>query len=108
MSTPFDKALARADGYLARFRDEAVAHLIDGKPEHGSGGTFETSSPVDNKPLAKVARGGADDIDRASKAAMRTFRSTWGKATGEQRRATLHRIADAIVARADEIALVEC
>ena len=108
MSLPLDKAIARAEGYLARFREGTVAHLIDGKVDVGGGATFETLCPVDNAALARVARGGAGEIDRAAKAATRAFRTTWGRTSGAERRAVLHRIADAIEARADEIALVEC
>jgi len=108
MSAALDAALARADGYLARFRTGVVAHLIDGKPDLGNGETFDTASPVDNAVIGKVARGGAADIDRAAKAAMKAFRTGWGHTSGEKRRAILHKIADAIEARADEIAYVEC
>jgi 5-carboxymethyl-2-hydroxymuconic-semialdehyde dehydrogenase len=108
MSSALDKALARADGYLARFRNGTVPHLIDGKPDIGARATFATLSPVDNGVLANVARGGEAEIDRAARAAMRAFRGDWGKASGDERRALLHRIADAIEARADEIALTEC
>jgi 5-carboxymethyl-2-hydroxymuconic-semialdehyde dehydrogenase len=106
MST-LEQAIARARQYLGRFADAPLAHMIDGKRDNGGGETFETLSPVDNTPLAKIARGSAADIDRAAKAAKRAF-NTWRKTTGEARRAILHRIADAIVARADEIAFVEC
>ena len=108
MSTTLDKTVARADGFLKRFRDKPVAHLIDGKPDTGSGATFETLSPIDNSVIAKVARGGAAEIDRAAKGAMRAFRTGWSGSTGDERRKILHRIADAIEARADEIALIEC
>ncbi len=108
VASPPASALTRADRYLARFREECVAHLIDGKPEAGSGAAFETLSPVDNSALARVARGGAPEIDRAAKAAMRCFRTAWGRTTGDQRRTILHKIADAIEARAEEIAHVEC
>jgi 5-carboxymethyl-2-hydroxymuconic-semialdehyde dehydrogenase len=108
MSLPLDKAIARAEGYLARFRKGGVAHLIDGKADAGAGATFETLCPVDNSVLARVARGGGAEIDRAAKAATRAFRTTWSRTSGEERRAVLHKIADAIEARADEIALVEC
>ena len=85
-----------------------MPHLIDGKPDTGGGETFETASPVDNALIAKVARGGAAEIDRAAKAAMKAFRTGWGHTSGEKRRDILHKIADAIEARADEIAYVEC
>jgi 5-carboxymethyl-2-hydroxymuconic-semialdehyde dehydrogenase len=102
-----ENAILKAESYLARFRSGTVAHLIDGKPDLG-GGTFETLSPVDNTVLAQVARGGTAEIDRAAKAAMKAFRTVWSRTTGEQRRGILHKIADAIEARAEEIAYVEC
>jgi 5-carboxymethyl-2-hydroxymuconic-semialdehyde dehydrogenase len=103
-----DKTIARAEEFLKRFRDKTVAHLIDGKADAGSGATFETHSPIDNTVIANVARGGPAEIDRAAKAATKAFRTGWSRTTGDQRRKLLHRIADAIEARADEIALVEC
>jgi len=48
MSGALDKTIARAEGFLKRFRDRPVAHLIDGKQDSGSGQTFETLSPIDN------------------------------------------------------------
>jgi 5-carboxymethyl-2-hydroxymuconic-semialdehyde dehydrogenase len=107
MNAPFDQAIASAEKHLARFRHGTVQHLIDGKHDSGSGQTFESLSPVDNSVLAQVARGRASDIDRAAKAAHRAFQS-WSRTNGETRKKVLHKIADAIVARADEIALVEC
>src|SRR5882757_6464172 len=108
MSAALDKTIARAEGFLARFRQRTVTHLIDGKPDAGSGATFETQSPIDNTVIAKVARGGAAEIDKAAKAATKAFRTGWRETTGNHRRKILHRIADAIEARADEIAYVEC
>ncbi len=100
--------LARAERYLARFRDEGVLNHIAGEAVVAADGSlFETLSPVDLKPLAKVAHGKAADIDKAARAAKATFRE-WAAVSGEARRTVLHRIADAIVARAEEIAFVEC
>src|SRR5947209_3565626 len=108
MSGTLDKTIARAESFLKRYRETPVAHLIDGKPDTGSGETFETLSPIDNSVIAQVARGGAAEIDRAAKAAAKAFRTGWSRTTGDQRRKLLHRIADAVEARADELALVEC
>jgi 5-carboxymethyl-2-hydroxymuconic-semialdehyde dehydrogenase len=102
-----EQSVAQAQKYLSRFKDKPLLHLIDGKPDAGSGATFETTSPVDNSLLAKVARGTPAEIDKAAKAAKRAF-LTWCKTTGEKRREILHKIADAIEARAEEIAFVEC
>ncbi|GJD49150.1 2-aminomuconic 6-semialdehyde dehydrogenase [Methylobacterium crusticola] len=100
-------ALARARRHLARFRDGTVPHHIAGEAaESESGLTFETLDPATNERLATVAAGGAAEIDRAARAAQGAFRA-WRDVPGARRRAILHAVADAIVARADEIALVE-
>ena len=106
MSGALDKTIGRAEEFLKRFREKPVAHLIDGKPDAGNGTTFETHSPIDNSVIAQVARGGAAEIDRAAKAATKAFRTGWSRVTGDERRKLLHKIADAIEARADEIALI--
>jgi 5-carboxymethyl-2-hydroxymuconic-semialdehyde dehydrogenase len=107
VNAPFDQSLARAEKHLARFRQGTVAHFIDGKSDRGDGKTFDTLSPVDNSVLAKVAHGAAADIGRAAKAAKRAF-TGWSKTSGNERKKILHKIANTIEARADEIALVEC
>ena len=102
-----DDAVKSAETYVARFGEAFVPHIIDGKPDLGDGKTFETHSPIDGRLLAKVAAGTAADIDRAAKSSAEAFK-TWRKVSGKDRRAMLHAIADAIVARAEEIAYVEC
>src|SRR5262249_33271862 len=108
MSGTLEKTIARAEDFPKRFRGAPVAHLIDGKPDGGSGRTFATHSPIDNSVIAQIARGGREEIDKAAKAAMKAFRTGWAQTSGDERRKILHKIADAIEARADEIALVEC
>ncbi len=104
----FDENLARAEGFLERFRREGVLNQIGGEAVPAvDGATFETISPVDLKPIARVAHGKAADIDRAAKAAKAAF-PAWAAMPGDKRKALLHKVADAIVARADEIAFVEC
>ncbi len=104
----FEENLAKAERYLARFKGEGVLNHINGEAAPAlDGETFETISPVDLKPLARIARGKAADIDRAAKAAKAAF-AEWAAMPGEARKKLLHKIADAIVARAEEIAFVEC
>ena len=96
--------IARAEQYLARFRAEGIKNQINGEAVPAKGGeTFETISPIDLKPLAKVARGNAADIDAAAKAAKAAF-PAWAAMAGDARKKLLHKIADAIEARAEEIA----
>lgn len=98
--------LAKLDGHLARFRDTGIRHLIGGQDVAGPD-WFETRSPVDDSLIARVALGDAQTIDAAARAARGAF-PAWAAWDGERRRAVLHRIADLIEARAEEIALCEC
>jgi 5-carboxymethyl-2-hydroxymuconic-semialdehyde dehydrogenase len=102
-----DDNIAKAQAYIAKFGG-TVLNRIDGEDVAAADGTtFETISPVDLKPLAQVARGKAEDIDKAAKAAKKAF-PAWSQMDGVARKKLLHKIADAIVARAEEIAFVEC
>ena len=66
----------RAAPLLAKLKSEGIGHMIDGKTVPSiSGQTFETKSPVDGAVLASVARGNAEDIDRAATAAATAFKS---------------------------------
>ncbi|MGY6534791.1 MAG: 5-carboxymethyl-2-hydroxymuconate semialdehyde dehydrogenase [Pararhodobacter sp.] len=98
--------LARLDGHLARFRETGILNLIDGR-DAPSDGWFETRSPVDDSLIARVALGQAAQIDQAARAAKAAFPG-WAAVGGTQRKAILHRIADLIEQRAEEIALCEC
>ncbi len=100
--------LKRAEGFLAKFKANGVQNHINGESIAAiDGDSFEIISPIDLKPLARVAHGKTADIDRAAKAAKAAF-PAWAAIPGEKRKALLHKIADAIVARAEEIAFVEC
>jgi 5-carboxymethyl-2-hydroxymuconic-semialdehyde dehydrogenase len=106
-ASTFDGNVAKAEQYLARFRAEGVRHFIDGTPRPAaSGQTFETRTPIDDRVLAAVAAGDVADVDAAASAAQRAF-PAWRDLPGSDRRDLLHGIADAIEARAEEIALLE-
>jgi 5-carboxymethyl-2-hydroxymuconic-semialdehyde dehydrogenase len=102
-----DDNLAKSERFLKRFARDGVQHFIDGAPSAaGSGRTFETRTPVDDRVLATVAAGDAADVAAAASAAARAF-PAWRETPGGERRDLLHAIADAIEARADEIAVLE-
>ncbi len=93
---------------LKQLRADGIGHMIDGKVVASiSGETFETKSPADGAELATVARGSAEDIDRAATAAALAFKS-WRDMPAAMRKKLLHRVADAIEDRADDIAVLEC
>ena len=97
----------KAEGFLAPYRTAPILNHIGGESLPArSGKTFESLSPIDQATIATVARGDSADIDAAAKAASDAF-PAWRDLDGVKRRAILHRIADGIVARAEEIALLE-
>ncbi|MFC4667860.1 5-carboxymethyl-2-hydroxymuconate semialdehyde dehydrogenase [Seohaeicola nanhaiensis] len=100
--------LDRLGGLLERFRRDGVMNLIGGETVPAqSGATFDNASPVDESHICAVAKSGAADVDAAARAAKAVF-PAWRDMGGTERKKILHRIADGIVARAEEIALCEC
>ncbi|TJY67186.1 aldehyde dehydrogenase [Arthrobacter sp. CAU 1506] len=69
---------------------------IDGRHEEAAdGATFETVDPSTGKVLGEVTAGGAEDIDRAVKAARRSFTSgVWSRLAPAERKRILLRFAD--------------
>jgi phenylacetaldehyde dehydrogenase len=90
----------------ARFFDGSPRKLlINGEwVDSASGETFETLDPSTGEALANVARGEAEDVDRAVKAARRAFEGPWSKLTPSERGRIVHRIGDLIAENADELA----
>ena len=77
---------------------------MDGAPIASvSGETFANSSPIDGMHLGEVASGDSADIAAAARASF----EEWSATGGEQRKRILHSVADAIAARAEEIAAME-
>jgi 5-carboxymethyl-2-hydroxymuconic-semialdehyde dehydrogenase len=98
---------ATLDPLLAALRRDGLPHLIGGTPEPArSGRVFVDHSPVDRTPICEVARGDADDVDRAAQAAQQAF-ADWRDWPPSRRRDVLHAIADGVERRADEIAVLE-
>ncbi len=107
MASPLEDNLKAADALLARFRSQTLPHWINGQPVAARNGkTFDNLTPIDNSVIGQVAAGDADDVDAACRAAQAAF-PAWRDMPGEARKALLHRLADAIEARARDIALVE-
>jgi len=94
-----------------RFEVEGVAvspdHFIGGA-RVGSAETFDVRSPMEwSRLLGRVARGDAQTADRALAAASAAF-PAWAALSPAERGAHLHRLADAIEAHKDDLAIVEC
>src|ERR1700728_1192962 len=73
-----------------------------------SGQTFETPNPATGEPLARIAEGVAQDIDRALRAARQAFETgPWSRMTPSERGRIIWRIGDLILEHADELAQLE-
>ncbi|MEX0168700.1 aldehyde dehydrogenase family protein [Streptomyces sp. LMG1-1-1.1] len=81
--------------------------FIDGEfVDAADGKVFKTVSPSTEEVLAEVAQAGAEDVDRAVKAARKAFEK-WSALPGSERAKYLFRIARIIQERSRELAVLE-
>ncbi|MFK0274604.1 aldehyde dehydrogenase family protein [Ensifer sp. NPDC090286] len=103
---PAPEADTEARQWLARHKGE-FGHFINGAfVASASGKTFETNEPATGKLLAKIALGGAKDVDDAV-AAARKAQGPWAKLPGHARARHLYALARMIQRHARLIAVVE-
>ncbi len=115
MSTPF----ASASPQSRIWRDRADALVTDGRVngqqfiegqrvDAAAGETFACHSPIDGRHLADVARGRAEDVDRAVRSARAAFDDgRWAKQAPAARKKVLQRFAELMIQHKDELALLE-
>ena len=73
-----------------------------------SGETFETTSPYDEKPIARVSAAGPEDVDAAVAAARAAFRGrAWRGLSAADRGALLHRFSELIERDAHVLATID-
>lgn len=91
------------------FLDGSLKRLLIGGQwvEAASGETFASINPATGQVIATIARGGAEDIDRAVAAARKAFEGPWRDYKPFDRQALMLRIADVIEANFDELGLLE-
>ena len=99
----------RAEIATAAFLARSHQLLIGGKwVSAANGATIDVINPSTGKVFATVAAGGAGEIDAAVRAARRAFSSgPWGKLRAVERARLLYKLADAVEAKAEEIAWLE-
>ncbi|MGR3837563.1 MAG: 5-carboxymethyl-2-hydroxymuconate semialdehyde dehydrogenase [Cognatishimia sp.] len=102
-----DENLAKLAKLLERFQTGGIKNRIAGQDRDGAGGSFSNHTPVDKSYICDVARGTAEDVDLAAKAAAEAF-PMWRDTPAVERKKILIRIAEGIEARAEDIALCEC
>jgi len=82
--------------------------FIDGEfTEPVDGGSFKTTNPATEEVLSEVSEAGADDVDRAVRAARSAYERVWGPMSGRDRAKYLFRIARLIQERSRELAVLE-
>jgi aminomuconate-semialdehyde/2-hydroxymuconate-6-semialdehyde dehydrogenase len=84
-------------------------HWIGGERVAGSfsgSATFTDLSPIDERPLAELARGGEAEVEAAVRAARAAF-AGWSATPPAARAEVLRAIADGITARVSDLAQVE-
>jgi aminomuconate-semialdehyde/2-hydroxymuconate-6-semialdehyde dehydrogenase len=88
---------------------EFYPHIIDGEDSVSfDGASLPDVNPYTRQPWAEAALGGAEDADRAVAAARRAFdQGPWPRMGFAERGAILHRLADAVLAHADELATAD-
>ncbi|MDZ5619662.1 gamma-aminobutyraldehyde dehydrogenase [Nocardioides sp. HM23] len=84
------------------FKNVIGGELVDA----ASGATYDVIDPTTGAVYAQAPMSGEEDVDRAYAAASSAF-DDWGSTTPQERATALLKIADAIDARAEEIAAVE-
>lgn len=72
-----------------------------------SGEVVITYNPATEEPLAEVAKGSAEDADRAITAADRAHRKVWSKMEPRERAKYLYRISRIMQERSREFAVTE-
>ena len=93
-------------GALADYRPR-YGHYIGGEwVDPIKGEYFEDITPVTGKPFCEVARGTAEDIDRAVDVAWKAF-ADWKKTSPAERSVILNKIADRIEQHLESIAVAE-
>lgn len=99
--------IAKAEGYLARFKENTLGHYINGEWTLGTGSeTFDNTTPTDQSYLGKVVAATDEDVNAACEAAAAAA-AEWAATPGAERKKILHRLGDELEKRAEEIALVE-
>ncbi|MEO8896143.1 MAG: aldehyde dehydrogenase family protein, partial [Rhizomicrobium sp.] len=84
-----------------------LGHFVNGLSLPGSGEGFAVTEPATGETIGMVCDASEPELNQAVAAAKAAF-PKWAATPGDRRKAVLHKIADLIEARAEEIAAVEC
>ncbi len=108
MTTQTTPATRRARALeIVRGFGAELGHHIGGAAMESAGDAHDVLEPATGETLGRVRDATREELDKAVAAAKRAF-PAWAALPGERRKELLHRVADLIEARAEEIAAVEC
>ncbi|KAA9394477.1 5-carboxymethyl-2-hydroxymuconate semialdehyde dehydrogenase [Kocuria coralli] len=102
-ASDFDQTYVPAD------LPERIQHYIDGEfVDSLDGDTFDVLNPVTNETYLQAAAGKKADVERAVEAAKRAFEEgPWPRMLPRERSRVLHRIADIVESRDQQLAEME-
>jgi aldehyde dehydrogenase (NAD+) len=96
------------DGASGRATRAAYQLIIGGRDRAASDGSvMDVLSPIDGQPFATIPGGTAADVDAAVAAARAAFDGAWGRLTATERGRLLIKLAAAVEAEADALAILE-
>lgn len=72
-----------------------------------SGEAIDAINPATGEVMCRIAKGGAEDIDDAVRAARRAFDGPWSRWTPHERRKLILRVHDVVLDHFDELSLIE-
>jgi 5-carboxymethyl-2-hydroxymuconic-semialdehyde dehydrogenase len=98
---------AAALSAIAPFKDRPLGHFINGADVAGEGEAFAVTEPATGDILGEARDATVSELKAAVGAAKLAF-PAWASTPGDKRKAILHKVADLIEERAEEIAAVEC
>lgn len=82
--------------------------FVNGNDMAPAGGAyFDSINPYTGQVWARIARGGAADVDVAVQAAQAALSGPWGQMTATARGKLLHRLGDLVFANAERLAEIE-
>jgi gamma-glutamyl-gamma-aminobutyraldehyde dehydrogenase/4-guanidinobutyraldehyde dehydrogenase/NAD-dependent aldehyde dehydrogenase len=103
-----DRTHTEWESAAAALRPEGRLFVDGGYLDAASGETFESRSPRDGTVVARVARGGAADVDRAVASARAAFDDgRWRNRSPRSRKNTMLRWAQLVRDSAEQLALLE-
>ncbi|NSY37705.1 aldehyde dehydrogenase [Leisingera sp. ANG59] len=93
---------------LRQLEVPAQGHFIDGGPQASlTGGTLEVISPIDGRPLTRLAEGTPADMERAVASARASFEAgRWSRMAPAARKKVLMKLGDLIEDRALDLAVL--